>query len=458
MKKNIVQDVVFPKRSIKEVTLPSRRTQRVSPEYERPTPPPQMTERLERPAERPERPTPTEEPVRPRQNPRAYTYEYDIDRPHKESRWGLWTALVVFVLATLFGVFTFFSKATISVVPHSQTVPVTLTLKAPKDPADGVFGYQVVSISLTEEETVPATKEEQVDTKASGTITVYNNTATPQKLIATTRFQTADGLVYRIADPITVPARKTDAGKTVPGSIDAVVTADKTGSSYNIGPSDFTLPGLANDPRFKDIYAKSKGSISGGASGMMKKIDPAVVKDTEKTLESRLTARLKESIKTQIPTNFVLYDNALYTSFTPSSQKQSDTKDSAVLTKTGTLYAFIFDASLLSKQIISQANTQLDVQGPVEISNIKDLQVTFDDGINAKNPPENLSVGVKGDAKITWIIDDMILKNDLAGVKKKDIDAIMQAKYPYIDTIKVSSYPVWDMAIPKDISKIIINK
>ena len=94
---------------------------------------------------------------------------------------------------------------------------------------------------------------------ASGKITVYNNySSAPQKLIANTRFQTSDGKIYRIKGAISVPGM---------GVTEATVYADRAGEEYNIGPADFTIPGLKGGPRFEKVFAKSKSAMSGGTSG-----------------------------------------------------------------------------------------------------------------------------------------------------------------------------------------------
>ena len=103
---------------------------------------------------------------------------------------------------------------------------------------------------------------------SSGFITIYNQTNSPWPLIAQTRFQTSEGLVFRIPEGVTVPAATT-AG---PGSIKAFVNADildayggVVGERGNIGPSKFFLPGLKDDSKAK-ISAESTEPMTGGVT------------------------------------------------------------------------------------------------------------------------------------------------------------------------------------------------
>jgi len=93
---------------------------------------------------------------------------------------------------------------------------------------------------------VQSTSEDTVKEKASGQITVFNDfNENTQRLIKNTRFETSEGLIYRIQNSVVVPGQTVDSsGKTVPGSIVVTVYSDQPGEKYNIGLTDFTIPGF----------------------------------------------------------------------------------------------------------------------------------------------------------------------------------------------------------------------
>jgi len=145
--------------------------------------------------------------------------------------------IIVFLLAITLSVkvIDVFAKATIQVVLHKETINVDTILKSGKmDKAD--LPLEIMQLDMTERKTAKATGVENVEKKASGRIVVYNEfSSAPQKLIATTRFETPDGKIYRIKDAVTVPGA---------GSVEATVYADQPGEEYNIDLTDFTIPGF----------------------------------------------------------------------------------------------------------------------------------------------------------------------------------------------------------------------
>lgn len=81
----------------------------------------------------------------------------------------------------------------------------------------------------------PATGQNaNVNSKAQGTITIYNDySAAPQELVATTRFVTPDGKIFRIVNTVTVPGATVAANGTItPSSIDTPIIADQGGSGH----------------------------------------------------------------------------------------------------------------------------------------------------------------------------------------------------------------------------------
>lgn len=467
MKKNIVQDVVFPKRSIREVELPSRKKES------------SFTAPVQKTISKPEPVAVSKAPVIPdpfvedgedtvlhrripTQSRSPYTFDYNNDIPApKESKIGLWVSIALFIVALGFGVSALFVSAEVSIQPKTQSVPINTALTALKDRPAGEFGYQVVSVSSSVERAVSAGSAQKVDKKATGTIIVYNNaTEAPQKLIANTRFESSDGKVFRIANAISIPGRKTENGKAVPGSVEAVVTADQPGDAYNLGLVDFTVPGLKGDPRYTTIYARSKAPMTGGFSGEMKVIDPNLEKVTQKELEIELKDALKKDIASQIPLNFILFPDALSYEIEAVSQKNTTEGDSAVLTVKGTAHALIFDRDLLSKSIMDNLKDSVATDGQlVSVTNLEKLTfVLTGNSVIGQNTTTSVTFTVSGDAQIEWLYDESILKNDLLGIKKSDLASLLQAKYPSIESARVKIRPVWKRSFPIDPSKVTLIK
>jgi tetrahydromethanopterin S-methyltransferase subunit G len=125
---------------------------------------------------------------------------------------------------------------------------------------------EVFSLTKNFSFSFPATGDGSVQTKATGKITIYNNYSSgSQTLVATTRFEAPDGKIFRLNERTVVP------GKTgsVPGEIEALVTADKAGEEYNIGPvGRFTIPGFKSTDKYQGFYAESFEPMKGGFVGV----------------------------------------------------------------------------------------------------------------------------------------------------------------------------------------------
>ncbi|MBI2638173.1 hypothetical protein HYW83_01135 [Candidatus Peregrinibacteria bacterium] len=106
-----------------------------------------------------------------------------------------------------------------------------------------------------------------------GVITVTNLSGNPWDLAARTRFQTQNGLVFRISQPVRVPP----ARGNIPGTLDVNVTADEfdangqtIGERGNIPPIKFFLPGLKNPENQKKLYGENKNPMAGGVTRTVK--------------------------------------------------------------------------------------------------------------------------------------------------------------------------------------------
>lgn len=146
-----------------------------------------------------------------------------------------------------------------------------------------------------------ATGVKASNSKASGTIRVYNAYATsPQTLIATTRFVSDGGKLFRTPQKIVIPAAHYEGGKLIPGEVDAFVEAGEPGDDYNIGPSTFSLPALAGTPRYTAFYAKSFQSMKGGSKSETTQVTRADLDNAQKTLTATSLENCQKSLESSL--------------------------------------------------------------------------------------------------------------------------------------------------------------
>ncbi|MBU1445688.1 hypothetical protein KKD70_00290, partial [Patescibacteria group bacterium] len=137
---------------------------------------------------------------------------------------------------------------------------------------------------------------------AQGTITITNTSNRDWPLIEQTRFQSEDGLIFRIQQDLIVPP----ATLSGPGKLDAFVIADETdaygqiaGDRGNIGPSKFFLPGLSEDNRQK-IYAESNANFTNGQTITHKMVSAEDVEMAKGKIRSELINSAEEELKKEV--------------------------------------------------------------------------------------------------------------------------------------------------------------
>ncbi len=452
MAKNILQDIVPPeKRSIRNIPVPARRRPFIQA--------PLSTPREFANDVRSERDTEAKDndSIESDNNvARVYPYNEEVGTGSKRPKKGIWIVSGIVVVILLLTIFSLFTSATVTVTPNKETLNGGNTVFSAYqgDHGSGV-PYKIVKITQNLGQTVPATGEVNQSTKASGQIVIYNNySSSSQKLVANTRFETPEGLIFRINQAVVVPGSSTKNGIILPGSLTVTVYADQPGDTYNIPLKDFTIPGLKNDPRYKYIYARSKTPMTGGFVGTVKNVSPSDLATAEATIDANLKVALMQEITSQVSSSSVVFPDGIFTTFSSLPQSQGSDK-SVQVNEQGTLTAIVFDQSALTNYI-EQTLSSKYVNTPNHIASISALpfaiqnKATFD-----PNRDTLFTFTLTSDINVVADFDQTKLASDLAGKPKSSIEAIL-GQYPGIASIRAVISPFWKGSFPTDTKKISI--
>jgi len=438
MPKTFIQDIVpTSRRSIRNIPLPGAPAD-IGPERE-----PVRSEKPIKPAPTPQSTPPVEKPRRGNESKRSFP-----------SFWLLFVVLTIVLGGIYAGSFLFVS-ATVKISPKEMNTPINITGIAKTNPAEGELGYEIVTLSREGQREVSATGETQVQKSATGKIVVYNDySADVQTLVAKTRFETPSGLIFRIQDQVSVPGQKTVSGAKVPGSIAVTVVADKPGESYNVGLTDFTIPGFKGDPRFEKFSAKSDPSnpIAGGFVGVVKKISDSDLAASKIAIETELKKELTNMLNSQIPDTHVMFKGGSTFNFDELPQGEGVSNSTAILKEKGSIYGILFEKNELNKFIASKVDS---VKGKdVHIGNLESIAFSLDN-INSFDAAitKEISFKISGNTNFIWDINDSEIKDSLVGQKRRNIKAIL-SKFESVDRASLTLSPVWIFSIPKEPSKI----
>jgi hypothetical protein len=343
--------------------------------------------------------------------------------------------LVTIALLVIIAYFSL-SKAIINITPELMSIEsqsevqilpaVTSTLTS-----SNILPGIVTSTEITLTQTFTPSATETKNEKASGQVQIINNYSRAQTLIATTRLLSANNILYRLTDTITVPAG---------GSMYVEALADQPGDTYQLSSSTrFTIPGLWDGLR-EYIYAVASEPLERRAISS-NEIKPL---DLEQAL-TKLQADAEIQAKQKIPNladYYIMSDSELISA--SSSQAVGDKTTS-------------FDFTVKTKiNLIAFKKTDLET---VAVNNLKadltDTQTYIShDGqslsyslksFDQKNLTASINVKLIGFASTDFA--NNFNKKDILGLAKDDVIKYFQNK-PGIKKVEVIFSPAWVKSVP----------
>lgn len=371
-------------------------------------------------------------------------------RKHAHIPWKsilLFLGIVIVAGITLF-LIVFFSTARISITPRQEAVSISGSFSAKRGGEE--LSFEVMSISAEESVEVSADEKRQVDERATGSILIYNDySQSPQRLVKNTRFAATDGKVFRIRESVVVPGQMEEGGKRVPGSVEAVVVADEPGERYNIGLTDFTIPGFKGDPRHEKFYVRSKTDMTGGFSGVRNFPSEQIITETRQQLRTALNETLGKNARAQTPDGFILYSAGTKIVLADDPSVVID-GSKAMITERGMISGVIFKEDELSQYLAKKSLASFDGE-KINIPDIEEIDFSFS---NEPTFEENeILFTLNGSAHIIWHVDTDGLVKAIAGKPRTAFDEIL-GSFSNVRRAEASIRPFFIPSFPKDHSRI----
>lgn len=366
-------------------------------------------------------------------------------------------ALIIIAVVVAVGIVR--TGADVTVTPKQQTVTVNSSFTAHVEPEAGELGYELLSLEADGERQVSASGQEEAEEQAEGTITIYNEYSTEsQRLITNTRFESPDGLIFRIFDSVEIPGyTKDSSGNIIAGSITARAFADETGDEYNIGPTRFSVPGLKDTDQYDSIYAKSTEPFTGGFEGMKYVIDEDELESAQSALHDEIRTALRDRLDSERPAGFIEYDDAITYSFDSLPSVEAG-EGLATIKERGTLHVPIFNDHELAGYIASK--TVGDYKGsPVIFKDPQSLSFAYATSTDTATlgSAQSIDFALSGNADIVWDFEDDTLRNDLAGMSRSELPSVL-SEYPAILQAEAKIRPFWKRSFPDNPDKISIER
>lgn len=327
-------------------------------------------------------------------------------------------------------------KATITIMAKEDTRSVNMNVKlaanaTDKDSIAGTVSSNVVNFS---QKYFP-TGSKTIEGTAGGEVTLFNKTNEPQVLVKTTRLLTPGGVLFRLSDKVTVPAN---------GEIKAQVYADKPGKDSNVGPSSFTIPGLAADKQ-KVVYAQSTVAMDNAVRqvGILTDADvQAAKKDFEQKLKDQYVVSSTDAMQKVVS---VINANPAV------DKKVGDEVDGFSLSGTTTVVVVSYNKQSLNDLISGAVSSKVDgsLEKVLNITNEPKVVVSSYDAVT-----NSAQLSVSQDVVVTLDANAEKLSPQYFMSKTKDEIERYVFELDHVAGVQVDFTPSWSSKAPSVPDKI----
>ncbi|MFH1284013.1 MAG: hypothetical protein ABIH78_00265 [Candidatus Peregrinibacteria bacterium] len=304
---------------------------------------------------------------------------------------------------------------------------------------------------------------------SSGKLTIINTVGNAWPLMAQTRFQTDDGIVFRINSSVTVPAATNDG----PGKLEAFVIADQVdaygaivGERGNVGPERFTLPGLKGDSQSK-LYAESYEPMTGGVTDYTTFISEQDIEAAKSRLNDELYKSAVDELKDAVVSKSELVGSPeLYTLLegegaikigeahidVPSDLLEKDVSEFTItgdIDVSGVYYDHDAMLEILKSELLLKKSPQKDL---LKINEDSTSYRIFE--WDERTGKIKITANIKGIEQFS--IDPKKengqqllnkIKEHIAGKNIEDAKLYIQ-NLPEINKVEIEAWPVWSPTIP----------
>jgi hypothetical protein len=370
--------------------------------------------------------------------------------PRKGSgKWAIAVFLVVIAVGGVWAAGKYFNRTTVSIElkTASWSSQGGMSFTGDKavgkvNPAQGLIPAEVFVQQKNFTQFFPASGKENVVQKATGRITIYNEySSASQPLVATTRFVTPDGLIYRLTEAVTIPGARIKDGTIEPSSIQANVIADKAGPEYNRTSHDrLSIPGFSgakHEKFYGELISAAGGYIGEKAVPTEKDINSA-----KETVSDILRTSLQNNLLNSRQGDFKILDGASQVELTKLAvNSYTNEKGEFSVLAEGVFRAMGFREKDVKDLLISRAVASSDWGKSIPDPVFKDVRITY--GTSTIDFSKGtIKVPVRAEGEITSSFSPDEFKDRISGL---DISQARNAlgEIGGLKEGKISIWPFW---------------
>ena len=408
-----------------------------------------------------------------------------LSMPGGPNRKALTTLVVISVTMLLIIFYVALPGATVYLTPESNVLEASANItladaylnsaELDTHPSHTLASYDVdtvVDVTITYD----ATGELFSGENASGTITLYNEADYEWSLVAFTRLQSPDGVIFRTQQFVTIPPA-TAAG---PSTMDVSVLADEKDSDDSVigdrGNLDsgtrFILPGLREVSQSL-LYGENAAPLTGGKTVVTKYVIPEDFDAAYARVESELNAGAQEALQAEVDAlnseqgsdlvlltgdfSFDTYDPDIYIPDVEGDQVPSF-EVTGSMAISGVAYNYSELVNILRSELKLKKSPEKQLKSIDESSLYYEV---FDIDRGAKKI--KITASIKGVEE--YVLDPeeesgarliKKIKDHIAGKSIDEAEEYIQ-NLEEINTVDIKSWPVWAPTIPNVVENIKIK-
>ncbi len=380
----------------------------------------------------------------------------DFDRFRVLILAGVFGAIALVVL--LMYMFIFAPKAKVVIkadsTPVSATVTATTSDKVTTvDVENSVVPAELKELKQSASETVPATGQKDLGTKASGTMTISNCTDDPVTISAGTGVS-KNGLTYITQKAISLDSGDFTSGgvcKSSGGHVDGVsVVAQSPGEQYNVSASSgYAVAG------FGSKVTGSGSAMTGGTTKIAKVVSQQDVDNAKQKIGPKLSAESEKFQKDLEEQGYLILDETAVTSEPKVTANPAVDQEASqtTVTQEQTFSVLVVKEDDMEKLLAKELDKQIDTKTQkVEGENLVDGAVIR---VTNKKSPTEVTLTVQKTGNAIPIFDETALKEEFKGKKRGDIQNSLKNR-PGVKDVTVTYSPFWVSTTPKATKKITI--
>lgn len=374
--------------------------------------------------------------------------------PKNEAKPGLFNQVIFYILLAISALIVLFvflfivPQTDIEITTQAKITPfqgdVTLDTKQKNvDPINNIIPAQIITLEETVETEARATGQTNNGQKATGVITVYNQTSAPVPLMGGTRFVSKDELLFRSTGSVNIPGN---------GSANVNVESDIVGTKGNIGPSRFYLPALNGSDV---IYGQTAQAMSGGTDEITYNISNEDLKYSTQELSQKIYAKALEDLKTKLPKGkqYLSADaSGLKPEITADHQVGDQVETFKIIAKTSVNF-LVYDQKQLQELVNKNLSKNISKDRTFVSNDSEGLNTKL---INLDLENKKATINVATSAVNTPIYNTDVIKNNIAGKSEEEVKEYF-LNYPEIQQIEVGFWPDWSKRVSKIPSRINIT-